>query len=684
MRRATFILLLMLILPINSTPASGRIVIWYDDEYPSNWVDPELILYYLEEVFNELGVPYTVLNSEELRSFMLSETGIVVFTSDVAPDTVWDGSDDSIILKWLRNGGVLFWTGDWEFYYIGHADGSMSRSGAEDKLLGKRITAVLDEGVEVKPTDAGAKYIPSFRGFRSMRPFDEAELSGLEYEAYGAAELNGKRFLDPCAVRVGRGLFVKVSAALREEVSCLYMAELIINRFLGMGMKLASDPSHFFLPYTGIVYILPSSASSPYWHQKYGDRIYFYVKSDLKKYETDIRRDFKIISSKYNFVIIVVPLSDSDLFRSNALLLDEIASSNGIGVLYAIFPKWDYGPEEDYLKPGSRAYDALLSDVKFLKELSSTLGAAVWYGWKNRRMDPEELRNFYFSLPEDLRGFLWVWLDEPFVEEAIASGVIKALNELNVTTVTELYSERMLFKYCNSARKQVIVTGYWNASSSTEWLEGMRKKLGILRAKGKILGVWIFWDENDGFGEVYRAYVNGELESPIEKKPSFSVIDASSEADRALVSSIFPSALILPGASLVVGGPEANPRSVEAMEWGVMFKRDELIVNGTVYKSSWGKLDHAIILRKGGKVLAMGTHRYGTEAALLWLKVSGLEGAVKLLEWRDSNDNGKVELDEIRVIKQLSILFSLRRMTEETGLPAFSNLSILFSLRPRT
>jgi len=643
---------MLLLPPLEGGADRKGIILYYDERYPSNWVNPRATLMYLKGVLESLNVPYRILNADELRDFMRRETGIVIFTSDVAPDTVWDGSEDSLMLRWLREGGTIVWTGDWELYYIGYADGSMVHlSGSENKLLGREVTAAI-EGVLVRSTESGARYIPSLRPFRSMRPFDESELAGLEYEAYGAAELNGRRFLDPCAVRVGKGFFVKVSATAHDNLGFLYALELVLNRFLGMNVKLTADPSSSFIPYTGIVYILPSEVSSPYWQRNFGDRIYFYAKSDLRAYREAIRNDFRRISSEYNFVILVVPLSDSQLFRANAELLDEIASLEGLGILYAIFPKWDYGPEQDYLRPGSRVNAVFASVARFLSNLSSTLGVAVWYGWKDRRMDPEELERFYLSLPPDLRQRIWLWLDDPFVEEAYRSGITGKVDELNMTLVTELYSPSMLAAYQNLTRRQMIVTGYWNASSTEEWVDGMRGKLELVRTPGRILGVWIFWDVNDGFGEAYRAYIGGKLRNPVLRRPSLEVVDATG-VDRIAVNMIIPSAQIAPGADLVVGGPVANGRSKAVESHGIRFSRDELIINGTVHRSSWRRVDYGLILYEGNRVYVMGTHRFGTKAALIWLRMNGLTGNSCLVRWTDENGNGEVEAEEVIVLRNL-------------------------------
>ena len=43
----------------------------------------------------------------------------------------------------------------------------------------------------------------------------------------------------------------------------------------------------------GIMYILPSKASSDYWAKSYGDRIFFYAYANLTEYAKLIRNDWK-------------------------------------------------------------------------------------------------------------------------------------------------------------------------------------------------------------------------------------------------------------------------------------------------------------------------------------------------------------------------------------------------------
>ncbi len=612
-----------------------KVLIYFDPRYGSNWIrSPEEYKEYLSSVFDEYNVNYEVVDADSLAKILsTSERAILIPTSDVLPDTVWDGTEDSLIVRWLRKGGTIVWTGDWEFYYIGHEGWIERKAGIEEAPFGRKVTS--DKAVQVRVTEAGRKYIPSLRGFESMRPFIAREML---IEAYGES---GGAF-DPAALKVGDGTFIKVASST-DSLGFLYVAELILNRFYGLGVKLSEEPR---ITFCGIVYILPSKASSPKWQREYGDRIYFYVKENLSKYVKIIDEDLKIISSAgYNFIILVIPLDEDPSFLRNLELMDELAQGRGLGIFYAIFPKWKYGSEWDYLSKGSRVNSALLKLMDFLSNLKSTQGIAVWYGWKDRKFDPNEMREFYSSLPERLRSIYWFWLDEAYVIEAVKSGLP------DVPVVTELYDPLGLALYSRAFKRQMIVTGIWDAKSSSSWLERMRERLG-LGASGRIVGVWIFDDTNDGFGEKYRAYINGELSSPIKLErigdaliiPSFSV---GSEVDLAIVRKHFPDALISNGGTIVVGGPRSNRWS--KIEW-VSFTKDSMIVNGTEYRSSWGKMDHCLVKLSDRRVYVMGTHRFGTEACLIILPELG-QRSYAIARWMDSNGNGIVDRDEIRVLR---------------------------------
>lgn len=81
------------------------------------------------------------------------------------------------------------------------------------------------------------------------------------------------------------------------------------------------------------------------------------------------------------------------------------------------------------------------------------------------------------------------------------------------------------------------------------------------------------------------------------------------------------------------------------------FTRDTMKFNGNIYRSIWRKKDYCIIQPEDRRIFILGTHRFGTEACLLYYKVRKTK-EITLLKWEDSNGNSKVELNEIEVIIQ--------------------------------
>lgn len=250
-----------------------------------------------------------------------------------------------------------------------------------------------------------------------------------------------------------------------------------------------------------LAYILPSRVCDPRWRESYGDRIYFYVYEDLNSYKEFIREDFDLISRVYNTLIVVVPAEDRELFYSNLRLLDSLASEKSLKIFWAIFPKWKYGAEWDYLYPGTRMNKLLLEVMSYLSNLNSTWLIAVWYGWRDRA-DPREVISFYESLPEKLKPFYALWLDQPYVE--VARGLVE--HDPKFLTVTELYSEAAISAYSGMLKRQMIVTGYYGARSPEDWLSGISRKLSLVKGFNRYLGVWIYYDLNDGHGEEYATF----------------------------------------------------------------------------------------------------------------------------------------------------------------------------------
>jgi len=253
-----------------------------------------------------------------------------------------------------------------------------------------------------------------------------------------------------------------------------------------------------------IAYILPSKACNKIWRKKYGDRIYFYAYANLSDYSSMIAEDFEVISEVYDTVIIMIPGEDTRLFYYNLGIIDKIASSKGLRLLWVILPRWKYGREEDYLVPGTNINKLVLDLMKYLANLDSTWKIALWYGW-TYRMNASDVLMFYENLPINLRNFYAVWLDQPYAE------VAKKLSEEkpDFLVITELYSSDAISKYSGLLRYQMVVTGYENAKSPENWLRNICDKLKIINQTYAI-GIWVFYDKGDGHGEKYSAYFPGE------------------------------------------------------------------------------------------------------------------------------------------------------------------------------
>lgn len=299
----------------------------------------------------------------------------------------------------------------------------------------------------------------------------------------------------------------------------------------------ASAVSSAFYPYdSGIVYMLPSGVSTPYWMSAYGDRTEFYVHSNISLQKAGIMNDFDIISKKYRFIVRILPVDDSDFSHYNLQLMDSWAAQKNLKILYGFFPKSKYGPEPSYLNSSSTIHERLIGDMQYVAKLSSTAAVAVWYGWSRAPFDVQAIHNFYTSLPKDLQSVYCIWLDSGFVIDAVKAGLPKLVDPLNITVVTELYSADLLSQYGFAFKHQIIVSGVSGTNSILQWETQLDQILASVHATGnsadyslRKLVVWIFWDRNDGSNEQFTAYLNGELRNPIlTSTPSSILLDQSS------------------------------------------------------------------------------------------------------------------------------------------------------------
>jgi len=512
---------------------SINVYIFLDDRYPNSWLPKYTshgLAKYLIQVFNAYGVNVSLVDGDGLKSIVSRDPSgdILVMVQDVLPYSVWNGSPNSLIVRWIRDGGVLVWTGDWEFYYYGFSNGSSFHlEGMEAVPFGRAVTSAVNVSV-ASVGDLTRKYIPGFRGFRSYRPFDRDLLYGLYYEAYGVGSYGGREYIDPGLIRLGRGYFVKIGGCFEGALGLLdraiYIGEFILNRFAGLNVSLFAGREYFDSCGQSIVYILPPKASSDYWMKRYGDRIYFYAYENLSEYRDYIDEDFRLISFYYSNVIIVMPLIENELVYHNIMVLDSLADKYGLGIIYSIFPKWFYGEEWLYLVSGSEANYALRHIMDFMVMQSSTRGVAIWFGWPNMMDKIDLIRDFYLHLDPELRKYYIVWIDEPMVSGLVEAGLPNLLDSLGIPAITELYSNLPIALYGYSFSRQMIVTGVWGMENTMSWRNRVVRKLSYMFIdpnKSYIprkVGIWIFWDVDDGSNELYRAYINGALANPLNNE----------------------------------------------------------------------------------------------------------------------------------------------------------------------
>ncbi len=254
----------------------------------------------------------------------------------------------------------------------------------------------------------------------------------------------------------------------------------------------------------GIVYILPYNICSAYWHDHYGDRIYFYVYENLSKHIIYINKDFSIISNYYNNVIIIIPAENTTLFYYNLRVVSCISRKYNLTVLWAIFPKWKFGSERDYLKKGTMLNKVVINLMNYLVSLNNTYKVALWYGWTDND-SIDEIFGFYNMLSPRLKKIYAIWIDQPYVS------IVKELSryEPRFLVITELYDTDIIKKYSGLVPHQMIVTGYSGASSKEQWLTVICKKI-LLAKNVNNFGIWIYYDINDGMGERYAAYFGKE------------------------------------------------------------------------------------------------------------------------------------------------------------------------------
>ena len=213
--------------------------VYYDPSYPNNWLsrdDSLFLVRYLSDILEKVGVNVVIVDADHLGR-LLSEgvVKILVMSQDVAPSTVWNGRGDSLLVRWVRGGGFLVWSGDVELWYISYPNGSKREVGDQTHLLyDSKIVGFVDaEKCELKveryliPDDVA---LPT----HSARPVIGG---GGVLEVFGSCVIGGVRYYDPALVRAGKGLVLRAFMSGGETnivVRAAVIAKIVAEKLLGI------------------------------------------------------------------------------------------------------------------------------------------------------------------------------------------------------------------------------------------------------------------------------------------------------------------------------------------------------------------------------------------------------------------------------------------------------------------
>ena len=223
-----------LLLCINLHAAVEEISIYYDPAKGNAWIDPVRMAPAVEDALTDKKMPCSIMDTTALVDYMNANAeGIVIMTSGIAPGEIFKSQGDKdLVHKWLFDGGIMFWSGDWPFYYW-DVPANCPGGGGEASVFGVTVTQGAD-GTVVKPTALGKELIPSIEEHISCRPVSIAilESNDFVYESYAD---NGN-LADPIALQAEdmKGWFVNTYTWPDDESYediALRISELLENRF---------------------------------------------------------------------------------------------------------------------------------------------------------------------------------------------------------------------------------------------------------------------------------------------------------------------------------------------------------------------------------------------------------------------------------------------------------------------
>lgn len=140
----------------------------------------------------------------------------IIMTSGAFPDTVYDGTSGSPVLKWIAEGGSMYWVSMQIGRYIGHSDGTVSDAPAGYEKLFLGMTGCLNPMEQTEDrrggaaygdvTDNALRYALSLKNNNILYAVDTSAMGGTEHLSMGyCEEMGGKTYASIVLVRNGNG-----------------------------------------------------------------------------------------------------------------------------------------------------------------------------------------------------------------------------------------------------------------------------------------------------------------------------------------------------------------------------------------------------------------------------------------------------------------------------------------------
>ncbi|MEM4969699.1 MAG: endo-1,3-alpha-glucanase family glycosylhydrolase [Sulfolobales archaeon] len=232
------------------------VAIFYDPRYPNSWLSPEesfFIKKYFVDLFGLFNLSLQIVDAEGLKTLLSSSwRGILIMAHDIAPDTVWSGDIDSLLIKWLLNGGILVWTGDMELFYVGYSNGSKLAVGDKTYLLygESLVTAVpaINCTISFISRDSLPGVVDTILPAFSARPIRPGS---SVVKPLGRCLVDGNELYDPVIIGVGKGLVARVFMTGGETnivLRAAAIAEIVFNELLGIRVNLREASANTSFP----------------------------------------------------------------------------------------------------------------------------------------------------------------------------------------------------------------------------------------------------------------------------------------------------------------------------------------------------------------------------------------------------------------------------------------------------